>query len=94
MLAGLALISVSTVAWVAVMALMFLQDSNDLAKTIAARVSPGGVGLLNLFLCAGGIVCSRVKRRTAQPTAALRRGIAASSSVLMLLWFFLALNPH
>jgi len=94
MLVGLALISLSTVMWLAAMILMFLQEHNNLVKTIAVRVSPGGVGLINLFLCASGIVCSRLGGSSARPLVALRRDIAVGGGILMLLWLFLALNPH
>jgi hypothetical protein len=94
MLVGLALATTSTVMWLAVFALILLQDRNGLLKTIAVNLSPAKIGLLNISLCAGGIICSRRRRSTAQQTLPLRKAIASSSGVLMLIWFVLLLNPH
>jgi hypothetical protein len=94
MLVGLALITASTAMWLAVFALVVLQDHNSLLKTMAVDLSPGTIGLLNISLCAGGIICSRLGRSTAQRTLAMRKAIASSSSFLMLMWFVLLLNPH
>jgi hypothetical protein len=47
-----------------------------------------------LLFCAGALICSRLDRRSAHPTAILRRNIALSSGLLMLIWLFVLSNPH
>ena len=91
---GLALTTATTAMWLAVFAIMALQGRNALAYSLARKLSPGIVGLVNLCLCAGGLVCSRLRHIAAQQTVALRKAIAASSGVLMMIWLLLTLNPH
>jgi hypothetical protein len=91
---GLALTTATTAMWLAVFAIMALQGRIALAYSLARELSPGIVGLVNLCLCAGGLVCSRLRRSAAQQTVALRKAIAASSGVLMLIWMLLTLNAH
>jgi len=91
---GLALVSVSTILWFAVAALMALEDYSAGAKTIARNLSPGAVGLVNLALCVGGLVCSFFGLKSAQESVRLRIAIAAGSGCLMFFWLFIAANPH
>jgi hypothetical protein len=94
MRAGLALVSVTTILWFAVLALITLEDYSAGAKSIARNLSPGAVGLVNLALCAGGLVCSFLGRRSARESVRLRNAIALCSGCLMFLWLFIAANPH
>jgi hypothetical protein len=94
MLVGFALITLSTAMWMAVLALMSLQDRNSLAKRIAVGTPPAAVGLVNFPFCIGGIVCSRLGRSSAHETIPLRKALASSGWFLMLLWLLLVLNPH
>ena len=91
---GLALVSITTILWVAVLALMAFEDYSAGAKSIARGLSPGAVGLVNLGLCVGGLVCSFVGLRSARESVRLRIAIAASSGCLMFFWLFIAANPH
>lgn len=91
---GLILVSVSTIMWIAVFALMILEDYNSEAKSIARNVSPGPLELINLLFCAGALVCSGFWRRSDPQSARLRGAIAVSSACLMLIWLILAANPH
>lgn len=91
---ALGLISVSTCAWLAVLALMVLEDHSAAVKSIATRVSPGAVGLINLGLCAGALGYSRFGRRSAAGFGSLRLAIGLNGGCLMVIWLFLASNPH
>ena len=91
---ALGLISVSTCAWLAVLALMILEDYSAAARSIAPRVSPAAVGLINLGLCAGALGYSRFGRRSAPELGSLRLAIGLNGGCLMVLWLFLASNPH
>ena len=91
---GMALTSLSTFLWVAVIAVMMVADYSAGARSMAQNLSPGKVGLVNACLCAGGFVCSVVGLRRAQVTVHLRGAIGVSSVCLMLMWLLLAANPH
>ena len=91
---GLLLVSATTIMWIAVFALMSLEDRSAAAKQVARNISPGLVGLVNLSLCIGGLVCSRFGRRTARETVALRSAMGLCSGWLMVLWLFITANPH
>jgi hypothetical protein len=91
---GLTLISLTTSMWFALFALMVMEDHSAEARSLAANVSPGILGLINLLFCAGGIVCSGLGQRPDQQTGPLRRAMGASSGFLMLIWLFLLANPH
>ena len=62
MRAGLALISASTIMWVAVFVVMILQDDSAGASSIARTLSPGLVGSVNILLCIGGTRELRISR--------------------------------
>jgi len=94
MRAGMALISLTTFMWVTVFAVMILEDYSAGARSIAQNLSPAKLGLMNVRLCIGALVCSLVGLRRAQGTVRLRGAIGVSSSCLMLIWLFLASNPH
>ena len=94
MLAGLALISLTTVMWFAALTLMMLEDRNAGAKSLAVKVPAGDLELLNLILCAGGLLCSAMRSKSHPESARVRRAIALSSGCLLLPWLFLAANPH
>ena len=91
---GLTLISLTTSMWFAVLVLMVLEDHSTEAKSLATNLSPAMLGLINLLLCAGGLVCSGRGLRSAQQTGPLRRAMGASSGFVMLIWLFLLANPH
>ena len=91
---GLALVSLAAFLWVAVLALMFLEDYSAGARSVAQGVSPGKLALFNLLLCAAALTCALRGFRSAQETIPLRRSMGISSGCLMLGWFFLAINPH
>lgn len=94
MRAGLALISITTTIWLAVFALMILEDYSGHARAIAHHFSPLTLGLTNLFLCLAALACAGFPRKSAPETAALRRAIAASSACLLLIWLSILGNPH
>ena len=76
---GLALITLSTGMWFAVLVLMLLEDHSAEAKSLAINLSPGILGLINLLFCAGGLVCSGRGLRVARQTGPLRRAIGLSA---------------
>ena len=91
---GLILISITTTMWVVLLTLMIFEDRSNEAKSIAKNLSPAILASINLLFCAGALICSRLDRRSAQRTAILRRNIAISSGLLMLIWLFVLSNPH
>jgi len=91
---GLTLISITTMMWLALLALMILEDRSNNAKSLAKNLSPAIVAWINLLFCAGALICARLDRRSAQSTAILRRNIALSSVLLMLIWLFVLSDPH
>jgi hypothetical protein len=91
---GLTLMSITTVMWVGLLTIMILEDRSSDAKSLAKNLSPAIVAWINLLFCAGALICSRLDRRSAHPTAILRRNIALSSGLLMLIWLFVLSNPH
>jgi len=91
---GLALTSLTTFMWVTVVTVMMLADYSAGAKSIAQNLSPGRLGLVNICLCFGALVCSMVGLRRANETVRLRGAIGVSSICLLLMWLFLAANPH
>jgi hypothetical protein len=70
---GLFLLSVSVIMWLAVVAVMFFffQEYNRLAWSIARKMPPGEVGVINLLLCVITLVCAGARRRSAQATIPL-----------------------
>lgn len=91
---GLTMITLSTGMWFAALVLMFLSDHIAEAKSLAINLSPAVLGLINLLLCAIGLVCSARGLRSVRETGPLRRALGASSGCLLLMWFFLLANPH
>jgi hypothetical protein len=94
MRAGIALTSLTTFLWVTVIAVMVAADYSAGARSIAQNLSPGKVGLVNAGLCVGALLCSVVGLRRAHETVRLRGAIGVSCGCLMLMWLFLAANPH
>jgi hypothetical protein len=91
---GLALISATTILWMAMLLLMILEDYSARARSVAQNVAPGPLGSINLLLCFGALMCSRFGRKSAQDTTPLRRAIGVSSGCLMVIWLFFLGNPH
>ena len=91
---GLVFISIATSMWLAAFILMVLEDHSVKAKSIATSMSPAILAFVNILLCLGGLVCSRLNRKSAQETVPLRRAIGVSSGLLMVIWLFLLANPH
>ena len=94
MRAALSFISVSTVMWIAVFALMVLEDHSSGAKSVATNLSSAILGFINLLLCVGAVICSLFSRKPAQKSLPLRKAIGLSSGCLILIWLFLLANPH
>ncbi len=93
MVIGLLLVLVSSACWIFIFAIMTLQERSARVYAIARTVSPSPVGLANLLVCLGAIICARLTRNSPQ-TAAARRALTVAASVLMVIWLLLALNPH
>ena len=91
---GLALITLSTGMWFGALVLMFHPDHSAEAKSVATNFSPAILGLINLLFCAIGLVCSARGLKSVRETGSLRLAMGASSSCLMLMWFFLLANTH
>jgi hypothetical protein len=91
---GLAAAIATTVMWLAVFAMIDLQDHNRLIYSLARQVNPGDVELINIGFCALGLACSLLRSRKGEQTGALRNAIAASCALLAFAWVALALNPH
>lgn len=91
---GLVLVSFSTAMWLAVVALLFLEDHSSGARSIARNLSPAVLGSLNLLLCVGAILCSWFDRTRGQRSLSLRGAIGISSGCLILLWIVVVANPH
>ena len=90
---GVLFVIVSTVSWLFVFALMVLQDRSTQVKVVARSVSPGPVGLVNLLLCVGAIICARFKYG-GQEASSARRALTAAGGFLSIIWLFLLANPH
>ena len=80
--------------WIAVFALMVLEDHSSAAKSVATNLSPAILGFINLLLCVGAVICSLFSRKPAQKSLPLRKAIGLSSGCLILIWLFLLANPH
>ncbi len=91
---GITLLSISTMMWVAILTLMIIENRSDEARSLAKNLSPAIVAAVNLLFCAGALICARLDRRSDHVTAILRRKIAVSSGLLMLIWLFVLANPH
>jgi hypothetical protein len=90
---GVLFVIVSTASWLFVFALMVLQDRSTQVKVVARAVSPGPIGLVNLLLCVGAIICARFKYGGRQASSA-RRALTAAGGFLSIIWLFLLANPH
>jgi hypothetical protein len=89
---GMWLIVISTASWLFVFALMTLQDRSTQIRVLARAVAPGPIGLVNLLVCAGAIICSHL--RGTEQAAAVKRAVTAAGVFLMLIWLFVLANPH
>lgn len=90
---GLIFISVSAATWVAVFALMILEDYS-IGLTLAQNLSPMVVGLFNILLSIGAFACSGVWQNSGDENKRLKRAIGVASGVLILIWLFIFANPH
>jgi hypothetical protein len=82
---GLVFISIATSMWLGAFILMVLEDHSAKAKSIATSMSPATLAFVNICFCLGGLVCSRLNRKSAQETVPLRRAIGVSSGFLMVI---------
>ena len=73
---------------------MLMEDHSVEAKSLAIRIPPGALSLLNLFFCIGGLICAAKGSKSQPASASLRRAIALTSGLLVLPWLVLAANPH
>ena len=94
MVACLLLITATTAMWLGALALMGLQERSSYIKAIALKTSPTGLGVINLAICLLAIVVAIIGRKSSQQVVHLRRALIAGSSVLLLFWLAIALNPH
>ncbi len=91
---GLTFISGATGIWLAVFALMVLQDRIVQVQILARRLSPGSVGLANLGLCVIAIFFTQLASGSDHDVTAIKRRVLASGSFLALISLFLLANPH
>ena len=61
---------------------------------IVSQVSLPGIGLINLLICVGGIVCSRFRRKSAEGSLPLRKAIGLASGCMLVPWLLMMSNPH
>ncbi len=90
---GLTFVSVATGIWLAVFAVMVLQDRSPQVQTIGKSLSPAVVGLANLGLCALAIF-STLASGSDHDLTAIKRRVLGSSGLLALISLFLLANPH
>jgi hypothetical protein len=93
MRAALVLLSVSLLAWIAIIILMTLEDYS-IGLTLAQNLSPMVEGFFNILLCIGAFGCSGVWRTSGGGDKKLKRAIAVASGVLIMMWLLIFLNPH
>jgi hypothetical protein len=91
---GIALLSLSAGMWLALFALIVVVGGNNTAGWIEQNVSPITLALINVPICAGGIACSRLGRKSAGESLPLRKAIGLASGCLMLIWLLVLSNPH
>ena len=94
MVAGLGLLSLSTLAWLGTLALMVASDHSDSFKKIAIATSPLLVGVSNLIVCFLGLICSYLKVGSSPKSRPLRSALRACGWTEMFLWVFIALAVH
>ncbi len=91
---GLTFISGATGVWLAVFALMVLQDQIIQVQIVARSLSPGLIGLANLGLCVIAIIVTQLASGSDHDVTAIKRRVLASGSFLALISLFLLANPH
>jgi hypothetical protein len=74
--------------------LIFAVDRGRPAGWIEQKVSPITLALINVPICAGGIACSRLGRKSAGESLPLRKAIGLASGCLMLICLLALSNPH
>jgi len=94
MVMSLALISASMAMWIGAVGLMVFQDHSAAVKALAVKTSPADIGLVNIAVCVGAIICSRIRRKPNGPVRKLRKTVAAASGFLVAVWLMLALDVH
>jgi hypothetical protein len=91
---GITFLSFSAGMWLALFVLIFAVDRGRPAGWIEQNVSPITLALINVPICAGGIACSRLGRKSAGESLSLRKAIGLTSGCLMLIWLLVLSNPH
>jgi len=91
---GIAFLSFSAGLWLALFVLIFAVDRSRPAGWIEQNVSPITLALINVPICAGGIACSRLGRKSAGKSLPLRKAIGLASGCLTLIWLLVMSNPH
>jgi len=98
---GLTLLSSTVCMWFALFfvflgGVIFSGNSKIIVmlEPMVSRVSLPGIGLINLVICVGGIVCSRFGRRSAEESLPVRKAIGLASGCMLLPWLIMMSNPH
>jgi hypothetical protein len=91
---GAALLTLSASLWIAILALMILEDYAFAARALAQNLSVLKLGILNLFLCLGGFICSRLADKSPIEKLSFRRALGLASICLLLVWLLFMSNLH
>jgi hypothetical protein len=94
MLVGLGLLSLSTLAWLGILAVMVGSDYSEAYKRVAIGIRPALLGLSNILVCFLALICSYVKIGSSPKTRPLRSALRACGWTEIFLWIFIALAVH
>ena len=98
---GLTLLSVSLCMWLGLFltflaSVIFPHKSKILMAPdwVTSQVSLPAIGMINLLICVGGIVCSRFGRKSAERSLLLRKAIGLGCGWMLVPWLLIVSNPH
>jgi hypothetical protein len=80
--------------WLMLFAFIFVAGHNNRTGWIEQNVSPITVALINVPICAGGIACSRLGRKSAGESVPLQKAVGLASGCFLLIWPLVFSNPH
>jgi hypothetical protein len=98
---GLTLLSISLSLWlilfITFLALVIFPLNSrilEIRNWIPIPISLPAIGLINLLLCVGGIVCARYGRRSAGESLPLRKAMGLAGGWMIVPWLLMMSNPH